>query len=185
MFTPHGDIQRGLCSRGSRLPFKGAAVGLGMGAVTVVCVSQCRHSEKSPSPSHTPQPRVPPLSWTALCSPHTLGLSPQLLGSIRDEHRYAHFCSQTRAVRPAHTETLPCLMGCGASGCIQTRDTRQPGRPALLEHTARALKHGHQSPQAGRVPDAGRWLGHWRLQEPPVGSHLRWGTVACTCHHRA
>lgn len=60
VFTLHGDTQRGLCPRGSRLPVKGGAVGLGIGAVTAVCVSQCRHSEKSPSPRHSPQPRVIP-----------------------------------------------------------------------------------------------------------------------------
>lgn len=55
LMSPYGDIQRGLCPRGSRFPVKGAGVGLGIGAIAVVCVSQCRHSEKSSSPCHTPQ----------------------------------------------------------------------------------------------------------------------------------
>ena len=134
---------------------------------------------------HPTTAQCPPLSWTPLCFPHTLGLSPQFLGSIRDEHRYSHFCSQTRAVRPAHTETLPWLMGCGEFGCIQTRDTQHSSRSALLEHTALAVEHGHQSPQAGRVPDAGMWLEYWETSGTPAGSHLRQGTVACSCHHRS
>ena len=107
----------------------------------------------------TPHPttaQCPPLSWTLLCSPHTLGMSPQLLGSIRDEHRYSRFCSQTRAVRPAHAETLPWLMGCGASGGIQTRDTQQSGRSALLEHTL--LSMGIRAPRLGEFQMlAGDW----------------------------
>ena len=77
----------------------------------------------------------------------------------------------TSAPRPAHTEMLPSLMGCGASGCIQTRDTRQSGRPALLEHIALTVEHGHQSPRLGEFQMlAGGW-GTGRLQEP------QWGVI--------
>lgn len=61
-FTLYEHTQCGLCPRGSRPPVKGAAVAQQVDAITVVCISQHRRSEKSHSLHAMPhlQPSVLP-----------------------------------------------------------------------------------------------------------------------------
>lgn len=71
-------------------------------------------------------------------------------------------------------------MGCEASACVQTRDTWQPHRTALLHAAASSEPPAREGSRCWQVAGA---LGDFR--NPPLGSYPGQGTVACSCQHRA